>query len=130
MWVLKHILNVRRGKYSFLMAGVAEAVLMIGCLTEHINSAADSCQEQLHNSHETSLYQSKSIASTASFKLYLFSKRQCLSSSTCKWHINISMNEHLFSQNNQNFNCRMHLRFKKIVFKGTFSKHQVKINVF
>lgn len=90
MWVVKHILNVRRGKYSFLMTGVVGTVLMIGCLTEHINSAAYSCQEQLHNSREASLYQNKSIASTASFKPYLFLKRQCLSSITHNWYINIS----------------------------------------
>lgn len=120
MWVLKHILNVKRGKHSFLMAGVAGAVLMIGCLTEHINSAADSCQEQLHNSQEASLYQNKSIASTASFKLYLFSTRQYLSSSTCKWYINMSMNGHLFSRINQNFSCKMHWRFKKYCSRGHF----------
>lgn len=62
---------------------------MIGCLTEHINSAAYSCQEQLHNSCEASLYQSKSIAS-ASFKVYLFSKRQFLTSTTHNWYININ----------------------------------------
>lgn len=41
------------------------AVLMIRCLTEHVNSATDTCQEQLHNSHEASLHKSKSIALVA-----------------------------------------------------------------
>lgn len=72
--VLKHILNVRRGKYTFLMAGVAVAVLMIGCLTEHINSATDSCQEQLHNSHEASLHQRKSVHPLLASN-YTFSQR-------------------------------------------------------
>ena len=72
---LKHLLNARRGKYSFLMAGIPVADLLIGWLTEHINSATHSCQEQLHNSHEASLHQGKSIPCFAFFKLHLFSER-------------------------------------------------------
>lgn len=39
---LKYVLNVRRGKYSFLMVGVVVVVLMIGCLIEYINLVIDS----------------------------------------------------------------------------------------